>query len=762
MYRFYMETSTIIILIITSLLAIGIIVGASYLLYKNQDITTIFDKSTTTPVNTKLKAAIPVPDGILKNTITWSNPERTKSLTISADFFKSQEDISKKLPYSLDSIYIEGESVDKQAKLVVTSVDNSEFPPIIMFNIKSTLLSTPPKYKFDFKSFDEIEIVSLKNDAAIWIVTASSIPEVAAQIEKKHSKSASPTASSPTTSSPTSSSPTTSSPTASSPTTSSPTTSSPTTSSPTTSSPTSSSPNISTLTNTVAPNTNPYSLLSLVPPEVIQSLVPPQPGVAINNLPIQNISTQPIKNVATNISQQINPSPPPTATTASISQPHSQIVNNIATSAGITPSTVEVYTPPITTSTNTPTADTSSINVAQTPIPPTTASHSNPKKGFVVGNSDPTAAAKLHLLNLGWYYTWGAKPPTTPPPGINFTPMFWNVSKTTPPCSLTNCPLLTDLSNGIKLNTAANLPIGQDNVLLGYNEPDGTNTNAQGNMTVSEAVQFWQLISDTNRQRLGSPVMFGSLIHTSQCKNNVPPPAGYNASAGVFTTTINISNNTTPNIVSITPGQWDTAGNNVSGIWLDNFLYQLYQYNSKSATKARYPDIICVHWYGPPNATSFINYLKMIYAKYNLPIWVTEYSCADWTATCCSPKSPYSRLTYSNITTGTTHTAGFDWSYPLSSLNANTNTNATAQFMIQTTTQMNSLPFVERYSWKERFYLLPPNTPIPTGGVATNYSVESPTNPDVMGQSTLFASFEHFPSNGVPPLTPLGQLYASL
>jgi hypothetical protein len=118
----------------------------------------------------------------------------------------------------------------------------------------------------------------------------------------------------------------------------------------------------------------------------------------------------------------------------------------------------------------------------------------------------------------------------------------------------------------------------------------------------------------------------------------------------------------------------------------------------------------------------------------------------------------YSRLTYAGITSGTSHTSGIDWSYPTTD---NIATNATAKFMVDTVTGMNAMPFVERYSWKERFLLLPPGISVPVGEDPTNYSIESPTNPDVMGQSALFASFQHFPTQA-PPLTPLGQLYASL
>jgi len=328
--------------------------------------------------------------------------------------------------------------------------------------------------------------------------------------------------------------------------------------------------------------------------------------------------------------------------------------------------------------------------------------------------------------------------------------MFWNVNKSLPACSLSNCITLT--------RTLATVASSADSgALLGYNEPDGVNVSAQANMTVGQAVEFWGLLSATNR-RLGSPVMFGDLLRPNACANNVPAvPVSGNV-------TINISNDpATQNNVTLTPGTWDPAGGNITGIWLDNFLYQLYLNNQDpSKAKVRFPDFIAVHWYGQPDATRFLNYLTGINSKYHLNIWVTEYSCADWAATCCTAVAPYSRstplLSFTGITQGSVHTVGFDWSYPT---DTNINSNATSQFMVNTVRGMNSMPFVERFSWKERNLLIPPGNTFPAGGVSTNYDIESSANPDYMGQSALFASFEHLPT-ALPDLTPLGRLYASL
>ena len=241
--------------------------------------------------------------------------------------------------------------------------------------------------------------------------------------------------------------------------------------------------------------------------------------------------------------------------------------------------------------------------------------------------------------------------------------------------------------------------------------------------------------------------MYGDLINpptdapgTGKNINNTPQPSGISG-----TVPINISNDrNSPNIVTLNPL-----------IWLDNFLIQVSQdyiaNPSKYTVRGPFPDFICVHWYGKPNATSFLTYLQNINTKYKLPIWVTEYSVADWGTTF-------------NATTNTnTHTAGEDWAYPTSQ---NLSTNGTAQFMRQTVQGMNQLSFVERYSWKERFLLAYPGPtpasadyPIPPG--ITPASIMSANNPDTMNQSALFQSYIHFPTT-MPPLTPLGNLYNSL
>jgi len=349
--------------------------------------------------------------------------------------------------------------------------------------------------------------------------------------------------------------------------------------------------------------------------------------------------------------------------------------------------------------------------VAQVPAPPPSMSlgFGSPKKGFVAGVGDPTCTAKIAALNCGWFYTWGPTQPS-PAPSIPFFPMFWNVAKTKNP-------------QGVLAALTLNGPPGPNDILLGYNEPDGTNEQAQGNMQVSDAVAFWKNLAATGRV-LVAPVMYGSMIK-GPSSNNSEQPAGVSGPVAV-----NLANSGQPaNTVTLDPS-----------IWIDNFFIQLSQ-----TSNPIFPSIMAIHWYGPPRAESFLNYVDAVWAKYHMPIWVTEYSCADWSATCCP-----------NV-----HVPGFDWSYPTP---ANINTNGTAQFMSQTVAGMNQRSYVQRYSWKERFLLAAPgpaaaSPDYPLAGQPD--SVMSPSNPDVMNQSALFASYQHFPT-ALPPLTPLGNLYASL
>jgi len=162
------------------------------------------------------------------------------------------------------------------------------------------------------------------------------------------------------------------------------------------------------------------------------------------------------------------------------------------------------------------------------------------------------------------------------------------------------------------LKTLAFIPnLGQDyeNTLLGFNEPDGSR---QSNINVEDAIANWPQLIATGR-RLGSPATAGN----------------------------------------------PTAANS----WLSQFMAHA------NANKYRV-DFICVHWYAPPNPKSFLAEIDAIYAMYKLPIWITEFSPADWNATISTP-SKYTAQDAIN-------------------------------FMNIVIPELNSRSYVERYTWKTR------------------------------------------------------------
>ena len=94
-----------------------------------------------------------------------------------------------------------------------------------------------------------------------------------------------------------------------------------------------------------------------------------------------------------------------------------------------------------------------------------------------------------------------------------------------------------------------------------------------------------------------------------------------------------------------------------SGSWLEQFMASGPQV-----------DFVCVHWYAPPNVDSFLKQIDAIYAKYQKPIWVTEFAVADWAG-----KYP----------------GGYD-------------VNLVQEFMMGACAGLESRDFVERYTWKTR------------------------------------------------------------
>jgi hypothetical protein len=144
---------------------------------------------------------------------------------------------------------------------------------------------------------------------------------------------------------------------------------------------------------------------------------------------------------------------------------------------------------------------------------------------------------------------------------------------------------------------------GAFKALLGFNEPDG---KGQADMTVAEAIALWPKLEATGL-RLGSP------------------------------------------------------GTTTGARWLDEFMAE---------AKARHlrVDFLCLHWYGditkPDPVGDLCKYLEGYWKKYHLPIWLTEFS-------------------------------GADFHYHLRKTTVEDN----ALFARESIKMLEALPFVERYAW---------------------------------------------------------------
>ncbi|HVT99776.1 MAG TPA: glycosyl hydrolase, partial [Acidobacteriaceae bacterium] len=139
--------------------------------------------------------------------------------------------------------------------------------------------------------------------------------------------------------------------------------------------------------------------------------------------------------------------------------------------------------------------------------------------------------------------------------------------------------------------------------LLAFNEPD---SETQGNVTVEQAIALWPKLEATG-MRLGSPA----------------------------TTT--------------------------GSPWLDQFM-------AEAAARRLRVDFLCLHWYGditaPDPVAALQKYLQGYWDRYHLPIWLTEYSGADF-----------------------------------SFHRRRTTVEDNARFAADSAAMLEKLPFVERYAW---------------------------------------------------------------
>jgi hypothetical protein len=104
------------------------------------------------------------------------------------------------------------------------------------------------------------------------------------------------------------------------------------------------------------------------------------------------------------------------------------------------------------------------------------------------------------------------------------------------------------------------------------------------------------------------------------------------------------------------------TGADVPGGWLDRFM-------QGAAQRGLRVDFIPVHWYGadfgPAAAGQLADYLKRVHDRYQKPIWLTEYALIDWSQG--APRYPSEQ--------------------------------EQAAFIQSSTTMLDGLDFVERYSW---------------------------------------------------------------
>ena len=125
------------------------------------------------------------------------------------------------------------------------------------------------------------------------------------------------------------------------------------------------------------------------------------------------------------------------------------------------------------------------------------------------------------------------------------------------------------------VTTAPLAQAGQEgNVLLGFNEPD---LGSQSNMTVAQALDLWPKLMATG-MTLGSPAV--------------------------------------------------ASGAATPGGWLDQFMAGAKQRGYRV-------NFITVHWYGGdfdtgPAVQQLESYLQAIYARYHLPIWLTEFALTSY------------------------------------------------------------------------------------------------------------------------------------
>lgn len=156
-------------------------------------------------------------------------------------------------------------------------------------------------------------------------------------------------------------------------------------------------------------------------------------------------------------------------------------------------------------------------------------------------------------------------------------------------------------------------------VALAFNEPDGNSPGAQSNISIQGVVSMWP----TLRAKAGR---LGSVAAAQNPLANAYTP--HDGSAALQT----------------------------------SYFDALWQHLDPK------PDFIALHWYAPPNVHGFLSWIDAVWAKYQKPIWITEFAVADWSGK---------------------FSGGFE-----SSL--------VQEFMREACAGLDARAYVEKYSWKTR------------------------------------------------------------
>lgn len=109
---------------------------------------------------------------------------------------------------------------------------------------------------------------------------------------------------------------------------------------------------------------------------------------------------------------------------------------------------------------------------------------------------------------------------------------------------------------------------GKFKYLLGFNEPDGVE---QANMSVDDAITNWAQL-----EAVGAPLVS-------------PAPVG------------------------------------VDNDWMNDFM-------TKAIAQGLKIDYIAMHSYGGASSAALLEKIDAVYAKWGIPVWITEFAVADWTA----------------------------------------------------------------------------------------------------------------------------------